>query len=85
MNREQVRGATSSWAKVRSGVPQDYVLGPLLFQIYINALPNKVDVNLNADDAKIMKEVHNNRDCKILQRPREDAIVVRQMAYKINP
>ena len=59
--RVVLSGQSSSWLNVNSGVPQGSVLGPLLFLIYINDLPeNLVSVTkLFVDDTSIFSTVRD--------------------------
>ena len=48
----------SKWRKITSGVSQGSILGPLLFVIYINDLPDKIKniMEMYADDSKVISE-----------------------------
>ena len=71
-NRKQrviVDGEKSKWSDVKSGIPQGSVLGPLLFVIFINDMPQSLSsvCKMFADDAKIYKELNSEEDCNSLQ------------------
>ena len=54
---------------VTSGMPQGSVLGPVLFILYINDLPQKVKSHcvLFADDAKLFIELKQLKDFEEIQ------------------
>jgi hypothetical protein len=67
--RVTVRGEKSDWRTVTSGVPQGSVLGPILFLVYVNDMFTGVEsyMSMFADDAKLMRRVVTDEDCRILQ------------------
>ena len=64
-----LRGEYSEWVDVISGVPQGSVLGPILFLIYVNDIPEIVNCSIKifADETKLFRTVKSIDDCNILQ------------------
>jgi hypothetical protein len=72
LQRVSLNGTNSNWLSVTSGVPQGSILGPLLFILYINDLPDCLSENtlcaIFADDTKIYRQITSHQDLTILQR-----------------
>ena len=73
-NRSQrvaVEGTFSTWLPVTSGVPQGSILGPLMFLVYINDLPdypqNDSQIALFADDSKLYRTIDSPNTSYLLQ------------------
>ena len=62
-------GQASDPVAVLSGVPQGSVLGPVLFLIFINDLPENIrsSIRLFADDCVLYRNIESPMDCQILQ------------------
>ena len=80
--RVVLNGQTSSWRPVLAGVPQGSILGPLLFLVYINDLPDglKSNAKLFADDTSLFTIVKDkNESANILN---GDLQLISSWAYK---
>ena len=81
LQRVVLNGQTSPWRPVLAGVPQGSILGPLLFLIYINDLPNRLKSNMKlfADDTSLFTIVKDkNESANILN---NDLSLISRWAY----
>jgi hypothetical protein len=67
--RVGIRDSFSQWFTVLSGVPQGSILGPLLFLLFVNELPDWIVNNMKmfADDTKLWTQIRTQDDSLTLQ------------------
>ena len=64
-----VEGSLSNWEDVLSGIPQGSVLGPTLFVVFINDMPDVITSlsKMFEDDAKVIRQIETSADTATLQ------------------
>ena len=75
-----VNGSESAWSGVLSGVPQGSILGPVLFSLFVDDLPNSVQslISLFADDTKLYLPIPTDEEVIQLA---EDLATLERWAY----
>jgi len=68
LKRVVLNGTSSQWAQVKSGVPQDSVLGPLLYLFYTLMVYLIMLLAEIADDTKIYSTIKDISDTLLLQK-----------------
>ena len=84
-NRKQrvvINGSCSDYFSIESGVPQDSVLGPLLFLLYINDLEHDIKSRIKffADDTMLFSIVHDSLTSA--NELNHDLLVIQRWAYQ---
>ena len=66
--RVVLNGQSLNWSKIKAGFPQDSILGPLFFLVYITDLPGSWNTSAKffADDTLLFSVVHDSMSSSVL-------------------
>ena len=80
--RVVLNGRTSSWQNIYAGVPQGFVLGPLLFLIYINDLQDGLIpmCKIFGDDTSLFSKVIDKNNSN--SQPNSDLAKISKWAFQ---
>ena len=79
MQRTKVNNSLSSWSKIKSGVPRGSILGPLVFNIYINDIfffITETEITNYADD-NTPHSINSNIDNLIESLENDSSILIK--------
>ena len=81
--RVVLNGQSSKWSHIKAGVPQGSILGPLLFLVYINDLPEGLTTSakLFADDTSLFSVVHDSAASTAFLN--DDLLKISRWAYQL--
>ena len=76
-----INGQTSNWKNILAGVPQGSILGPLLFLIFINDIPEGIQSNIKifADDTSIFSVMKDRINASV--KLNEDLYLISKWAH----
>ena len=59
-----IEGHTSPWFDITAGVPQESIIGPLLFLLFVNDIENDIesDIHLYADDTALVESFSRSEE-----------------------
>ena len=83
--RVALKGTLSSWTTIKAGVPQGSILGPILFLIYTNDMPEEIKsiIKMFADDMILGATGKTSEECSSILQPNIDKLAAWAYIWKI--